>query len=434
MGNCCYLIACFLLLAQSVARPDWPEFRGPRGTGQASGPAGKKPTGLPLRWSETENVKWKTPIPHRGWSTPVVMGGQVWLTTATPDGHDFFALCVEADTGRVRFNQKLFHADTPEPLGNSVNCYASPSPVIEPGRVYVHFGSYGTACLDTATGQVLWERRDLACRHFRGPGSSPILFQDLLILTMDGVDLQYLVALDKKSGRTVWKTDRTTEWNDLGPNGRPIAEGDMRKAFSTPLVIEVNGKSQMISAGSKATYGYDPRSGRELWKVSVPGYSSSARPVFGHRLAFITSGFGQTELLALRVDGRGDVTDTHVAWRTNRGVPRMPSPLLADDLLFMVSDSGVVTCLEAVTGKEVWKQRLGGEFAASLLYADGRVYCFNQEGETTVLKAARTYEVLARNTLASGFMASPAASGQALFLRTKTHLYRIEGAGTVRGA
>ena len=252
MGNCCYLIACFLLLAQSVARPDWPEFRGPRGTGQASSPAGKKPTGLPLRWSETENVKWKTPIPHRGWSTPVVMGGQVWLTTATPDGHDFFALCVEADTGRVRFNQKLFHTDTPEPLGNSVNCYASPSPVIEPGRVYVHFGSYGTACLDTATGQVLWERRDLACRHFRGPGSSPILFQDLLILTMDGVDLQYLVALDKKSGRTVWKTDRTTEWNDLGPNGRPIAEGDMRKAFSTPLVIEVNGKSQMISAGSRS--------------------------------------------------------------------------------------------------------------------------------------------------------------------------------------
>ena len=220
-----------LLLFSAVSRgEDWPEFRGPFGNGHATADDAK-PAGLPLRWSETENVQWKTLIPDCGWSTPVVMGGQVWLTTATEDGHDFFVLCVDAESGQVRFEQKLFHADKPDPLGNNVNCYASPSPVIEPGRVYVSFGSYGTACLDTATQKTIWQRSDLPCRHYRGPGSSPILFEDLLILTMDGVDVQYLVALDKNTGRTVWKTDRTTAWNDLNADGKPKSEGDLRKAI-----------------------------------------------------------------------------------------------------------------------------------------------------------------------------------------------------------
>src|SRR5262249_13957246 len=204
-----------LCLALSLARADWPDYRGPWHDGHAAPPGETKPVGLPLHWGEDENVKWKTPIPYRGWSSPVVLGGQVWLTTATADGHDVFAVCVDADSGKVLFNEKLFHSDNPEPLGNPLNRYASPSPVIEPGRVYVHFGSYGTACLDTATAKVIWERHDLPCRHFRGPGSSPVLFKDLLILSLDGIDLQYLVALNKKTGETVWKTDRTAEWNDL---------------------------------------------------------------------------------------------------------------------------------------------------------------------------------------------------------------------------
>lgn len=419
-------VAALLLLAPASARADWPEFRGPRGNGLATAPGDARALGLPLRWSETENVKWKTPIPHRGWSTPVVLGGQVWLTTATLDGHDFFAISVDADSGQVRFNEKVFHADNPEPLGNGVNCYASPSPVTEPGRVYVHFGSYGTACLDTATGKVLWERRDLPCRHYRGPGSSPILFEDLLVLSMDGVDVQYLAALDKKSGRTVWKTDRTATWNDLDAQGRPMTEGDLRKAFCTPLVIDVGGEPQMISLGAKAGYAYDPRTGRELWKVRHTGHSSTLRPLFGHGLAFIATGHGLTQLWAVRVGGQGDVTDTHVAWKADRNVPRTSSPLLVGDLVFMVSDEGAVTCLEAATGALVWKDRIGGNYAASPVYADGRIYCCNQQGKTTVLKAARTFEVLATSTLESGLMASPAISGNALFLRTKTHLYRIE--------
>ena len=421
-----------LVLVQALwAQAQWPQFRGPWGNGLAAVP-GTEPLGLPLHWSEKENIRWKTPIPHRGWSTPVVMEGLLWLTTATVEGHDFFVFGVDADSGAIRFQEKLFHADQPEPLGNPLNCYASPSPVVEPGRVYVHFGSYGTAALDTKTGAVLWKRSDLPCRHYRGPGSSLVLFENLLILTMDGVDIQYLVALDKETGKTVWKTDRTAEWNDLDADGKPQTEGDLRKAYSTPLVVTVAGDpnpTQMLSVGAKALYGYDPASGRELWKIPTPAYSGAASPVYGGGIAYMITGFGRTELLAVRVGGRDDVTGTKspgVVWKTTSMVPQTPSPLLVDDLFFMVNDSGTVTCLDAASGRQVWRERLGGNFAASLLYADGHVYCFSREGVTTVFKAARTYEALATNVLDSGFMASPAVSGKALFLRTKECLYRIE--------
>jgi outer membrane protein assembly factor BamB len=419
------LVILMSLAQVSWAQAPWPQFRGPSGDGLATVP-GAKPLGLPIQWSEKENIRWKTPIPYRGWSTPVVMEGQVWLTTATVDGHDFFVVCVDADSGRIRFQEKLFHADHPEPLGNPLNCYASPSPVVEPGRVYVHFGSYGTAALDTKTGTALWKRSDLPCRHYRGPGSSLVLFKNLLILTMDGVDVQYLVALDKETGRTIWKTDRTAEWNDLDADGKPKDEGDLRKAYSTPLLVTVSRGTQMLSVGAKALYGYDPASGRELWKIATPAYSGAASPVFGQGIAYMITGFGRTELFAIRLKGRGDLADTDIVWKTGSLVPQTPSPVLVNDLLFMINDVGVLTCLEAASGKQVWRERLRGNFAASLLYADGHVYCFSREGVATVFRAARKYEVLATNVLDAGFMASPAVSGRTLFLRTKEALYRIE--------
>jgi len=422
-----YLLTFAVLIAPTMSsRGDWPEFRGPWGNGVASIHGSNIFTGIPLHWSETENVRWKTSIPHQGWSTPVVMNNQVWLTTATLEGHDFFVICVDAKSGVIHLNKKLFHVENPEPLGNPLNGYASPSPVIEAGRVYVHFGSYGTACLDTKTFDVLWKRDDLPCRHFRGPGSSLILYEDLLILTMDGVDVQYLVALDKKTGRTVWKTDRSAEWNDLDTDGKPRGEGDLRKAYSTPLIIDVDRNKQMISVGAKAVYSYDPSDGRELWKIHTKGFSGASRPVYGNGIAYMISGFGKTELIAIRVDGSGDVTDTKIVWKTGKNVPRTPSPLLINDLLFTVNDTGTVMCFEALAGKEVWNHRIPGDYAASLLYADGRIYSFNMDGKTTVFRAARKYEILATNTLDSGFMASAAVSGKALFLRTKTHFYRIE--------
>jgi outer membrane protein assembly factor BamB len=417
-----------LVIGGSAARADWPEFRGPWGDGHVSAPGGTKSIGLPLHWSETNNIKWKTEIPYRGLSTPVVMGGQVWLTTATEDGHDFFAICVDAETGQVRFNEKVFHSDDPESLGNgaSMNTYATPSPVIEPGRVYVHFGSFGTACLDTSTGKALWKRNDLRCRHYRGPSSSLISFENLLILTMDGADLQYHAALDKQTGKTVWKTDRSVAWNDENVPGQMAKDGDLRKAHSTPLIVTAAGKPQMLSAGAKAAYGYDPRTGRELWRVQYPDFSVAPRPLFDRGMAFIVTGFEKKELWAVKTDGQGDVTDTHVAWKLGTHVGKYASPILVDGLIYTAAEENYVTCVEAATGQVIWTERIGGRYAASPIYADGRLYFLSQQGTTTVVKPGRTFEVLATNRLANGFMASPAVAGKALFLRTKAHLYRIE--------
>ncbi|MDD5523287.1 MAG: PQQ-binding-like beta-propeller repeat protein [Kiritimatiellae bacterium] len=422
------LVIILMIVGWMNAYADWPEFRGPWGNGHVSAPGDTKTIGFPIRWSETENIKWKIEIPERGWSTPVVMGGQVWLTTATTNGHDYFVICVDAETGKILFNEKLFHCDNPEPLGNKVNCYATPSCTIEPGRVYVHFGSYGTACLDTSTAKVIWKRQDLPCRHYRGPASSLILFENLLILTMDGVDLQYLVALDKKTGETVWKTNRSVAWNDENFTDQMTRDGDRRKAHCTPLIVDVKGKLQMLTIGAKAAYGYDPRTGKELWRVQYNSWSAAPMPLYDPKsgLAFIITGLSNTELLAVRLDGQGDVTDTHVAWKCNKAVAKTASPILVDGLIYMASDDGMGSCIKAANGNLVWQERMGGKYAASPILADSRLYFFNQSGKTTILKPGRTYEVLATNNLDNGFMASPAASGKSLILRTKTHLYRIE--------
>lgn len=410
----------------ALVRADWPAFRGPLGNGLVPASSNETSASVPLHWSETQHVAWKTLIPHSGLSTPVVMAGKVWLTTATLEGHDSYVLCVDARTGEILLNKRLFHTDNPEPLGNKVNGYASPSPVAEAGRVYVSFGSYGTACLDTTTFEVLWSHKDLPCRHYRGPGSSPILYQDLLILTMDGVDQQYVAALNKVTGKTVWRTDRTVDYRDLDVTGHPAREGDFRKAYATPIIIEINHATQLISAGSKAVYGYDPLTGQELWTLAHEDYSSSASPLFGHGLAYVPTGFGKAELLAVRVNGQGELTEASIAWSYRKQMPRTPSPVLVKDLIYTLADNGTVTCLDAVTGTEVWSERLKGKYAASLLYGNGRIYCVDQEGLTTVLKAGRAFEILAENTLESGCMASPAVSDGALFLRTATHLYCIK--------
>jgi outer membrane protein assembly factor BamB len=417
----------------TMARADWPEFRGPFGNGHASASSGTEAADLPLTWSEKENIRWKTAIPHRGWSTPVIMDGQVWLTTATEDGHDYYAICVDAESGEIRHNKHLFHHDTPEPLGNNLNCYASPSPAIEPGRVYVHFGSFGTACLDTSSGEVLWKRDDLRCRHYRGPSSSVVLFENLAILTMDGADLQYVVALDKATGETVWKTDRDVVWNDENPTGEYAKyahfakDGDFRKAHSTPLVITAaDGREQLLSPGAKAAFAYDPRTGRELWRISYDDWSVAPRPLYVDGTAYLVTGLMHPEMWAVRTDGSGDVTDTHVTWRLKSRVPKTASPLLIDGLIYMVNDDGVANCVDAASSDVVWSKRLTGRFASSPIYAAGRIYFCDQDGQTTVIKPGREYEVLATNTLDNGCMASPAVDGKALFLRTRTHLYRIE--------
>lgn len=410
------------------ARADWPEFRGLTGDGHAAASSGNAKAGYPVHWSETTNVVWKTAIPHRGWSAPVVLGSQVWVTTATEDGRELFAVGLEAATGKVLFHVKVRQVDDPEPLGNgaSMNSYATPSAVIEPGRVYVHFGAAATACLDTSTGKVLWMREDLRCRHYRGPASSPVLFGGLLILTFDGADLQYHVALDTKTGATVWRTDRSVPWNDESVPGQMAKDGDLRKAHSTPLIVLREGVPLMLSAGAKAAYGYEPRTGAEQWRVQYPDWSGAPRPLFHGDTAYFVTGLVRKELWAVKAGGKGDITETGVLWKQKAGIGKYASPILVGDLLFTAAEESFLTCVDAKTGEVVWTERVGGKYAASPVEADGLLYFPGQDGTTLVVEPGRTLKVLARNTLDGGFMASPAASGKALYLRTRTHLYRVE--------
>jgi outer membrane protein assembly factor BamB len=398
----------------------WPQFLGPDGNGHSDA------LDLPLHWNERENVVWKTLIHDRGWSSPVILGSQIWLTTGTVDGRRLYALCLDRETGRVLKDLKLFDVAQPQ-YCHPFNSYASPTPVIEPGRIYVTFGSAGTACIDTRSFQVLWERRDIECNHFRGAGSSPILFQDLLIMNFDGSDHQFVVALDKRTGKTVWRTKRSIDFQDLDANGKPAAEGDYRKAFSTPHVATINGKPELISLGSRAAYGYNPLDGQELWRVEERGeYSASTRPTVGLGMVFFSTGFNSGELFAVRGGGQGVITDSHVAWKVKRGVSNKPSVLLVGDLLYMISDAGIASCVEARTGQVLWQERIGGEFSASPAYADGRIWLFSEEGKITVIAPGKTFQLLTENHLGDGFMASPAISGRSFFLRTRTHLYRVE--------
>ena len=428
---CATTLASALFSVTVLAGENWPQFRGPDGDGHSDAKS------LPLTWSEKENIKWKTPVHGRAWSSPVLWGSQVWLTTAAEDGTKLFAVCLERASGKILHDLKLFEVEKPQ-FAHKFNTYASPTPVVEEGRVYVTFGSPGTACLDTKTGRVLWERRDFVCNHFRGAGSSPIIFGDLLLMNFDGSDHQFMVALNKKNGKTVWRTERSVDYKDLGPDGKPQAEGDFRKAFATPHLAMFGGAPVLISSGAKAHYGYDPLTGADFWRVEErTSHSASSRPVAGQGMIFLATGWSTGELLAIRPGRKGEVLDANAApdkggrhlqvvWKSKRNVPRKPSLLLVDDLLFTIDDGGIASCLEAKTGTEVWRERVAGNYSASPIHAAGRIYFFSEEGKATVIAAGREFKVLAENRLDDGFMASPAVSGRALFLRTRTNLYRIE--------
>jgi outer membrane protein assembly factor BamB len=405
------LLAAACVAAGAVAADNWTQFRGPNGTGHSDA------KGLPVKWSETENVVWKTPIHDKGHSSPVVWGNQVWVTTARKDGTEFYAVCVDRDKGKVLHDVKVFAVEKPE-FCHEFNSYASPTPVIEEGRVYVHFGTYGTACLDTASGKKLWENRELHCDHFRGPGSSPVLHGDLLFVTFDGYDTQFVAALSKKTGEVVWKKDRDIEYN--------VKNGDFKKAFSTPSIITVKGKPQLVSPAAVATIAYDPKTGAELWKVYQGGMNVAQPPQYYDGRVILCTGDGGLKLLAVRPDGSGDVTKTHIDWKYAKAVPSRTAPLLIDDKLVMVNEQGILSCLTAKDGQPLWQERVKGAFSASPLYADGKLYLFSQDGESYVGEVGKAWKELSVNTLDDGCMATPAVAGKALFIRTRTHLYRIE--------
>jgi outer membrane protein assembly factor BamB/pimeloyl-ACP methyl ester carboxylesterase len=419
------------------AGDEWLKFRGPDGQGRALN--GR----IPATWSETENLLWKLPIPGKGWSSPVISGGVCWLTTAVTtdasparkeeilrgklasnplakemeiiDSVSLRAVSVDLESGRVLQEVELFHQLDPEPI-HSLNSYSSPTPVLQNGMLYCHFGNLGTACLDTRSGKIVWKAR-LPLGHSVGPGSSTVVHDNLLIIPCDGTDTQSVVALDVATGREVWRTKRPPLTRD---------EVEMHKAFSSPLVFNDGLRDQVVIPGAQWVVSYDPRDGQPLWQVRYgEGFSNVPAPVYANGVVYICTGYMTPELLAIRVDGEGDVTKTHVAWRINKQVPAMSSPIIFENRLYMVSDQGVVTCADAKTGDVLYQKRIAGNHSASPVVVDGKLLFLSRQGDVSVLRPGSTWEELAKNHLDGQLMACPAVWRDSLVIRSDSHLYRI---------
>ena len=439
MIRCCNCLVVALLALSvemtAICAEEWSQFRGPDGQGHTQA------TNLPTTWSETENVAWKTLIPGGGHSSPVLADGLVWLTSAidTPATEEeikkrlevntggqpvhvaasvsLHAIGVDQITGKIVHDVEVLVKKSPQWV-HALNTYASPTPVLEGGRLYCHFGAYGTGCIDTKSGQVLWQNQDLEVMHENGPGSSPVSWGDLIIFHCDGSDEQYIAALNKSDGTLAWKTDRSGEMN---------SNPQLKKAYGTPLVVEIDGRDQVVSPAADWLYSYDPATGKELWKVAYGelGFSIVPRPVAGHGMIFFSTSFMKAQILALRYADVGD-KQPYIAWRYAKQAPQKPSPLLVGEQIYIVGDKGgIATCLEAKTGEPHWQERLGGNYSASPLSADGKIYFCSHEGVTTVVAPGTEFKRLAKNQLDGSLMASPAAINGALFLRTDKALYRL---------
>jgi outer membrane protein assembly factor BamB len=407
-----FVLGFFLTLALTLTlrAADWFQFRGPDGQGHTDAK-------LATEWGPGKNVTWRKEIPGLGWSSPVVVAGKIYLTTAVPQNKGFSlrALRLDARTGAIEWDREVFKegADAPQP--HSKNSHASPTPVVEDDRVYVHFGHMGTACLKAADGSKVWTKQELKYDPVHGNGGSPVLVGKHLIFSIDGTDLQAVVALDKTTGAVVWKTSREN------------AKLPKTFSFSTPLVITVGGQQQLISAGSGVVMSLDPKTGKEFWRATYgTGYSVVPRPVYGNGLVYVCTGYDSPTLIAIKPDGTGDVTKTHVAFTVRRNVPLNPSPLVVGDALYLVSDSGILSCRDAKTGEERWTERVGKAYSSSPLYAGGLIYLLDEAGTTTVAKPGTSYDPVATNKLGEKAQASCAVDGTALFLRTGKALYRIE--------
>lgn len=399
-----------LMGSASASASDWTEFRGPTGQGHATA------ADLPLEWSATNNVQWKQPLPGLGWSSPVVSGGRIFLTTGLGEPNaapSLRALCLDAATGRILWDTEVFAAreTTAQPI-HAKNSPASPTPIVEGDRVFVHFGHHGTACLDRA-GKILWRNNQLGYDPVHGNGGSPILVGDRLVYSADGGRNPFVVALDKRTGEVAWKVARTIRANS-------------NFSFCTGLLIAVEGQPQVVIPGSGGVSALDPKDGREIWRVRYgQGYSVVPRPVFAHGLLFIGTGYNRADLLAIRAGGEGDVTDTHIAWRTTRGAPLTPSVVVVGDELYAVNDAGIASCWDARTGTVHWQERIEGNYSASPLAAGDRIYFQNETGTGTVLRAGRAFAKLATNRLDERTLASYAVVDRSLLIRTDQHLYRI---------
>ena len=413
MKGCILLLITVASCVVIEANEQWSQFRGHYGNGII------KSTSAPINWSENTNIDWKTPIHDRGWSSPVIWNDQIWMTTATKDGNKMYAICVNKLSGKIEHDIHVFDVKSPQAITNE-NTYASPTPVVEEGRVYVHFGTYGTACISTKDGQILWKRRDLNCDHEigAGPASSPFIYNNFLIFNVDGRDVQYVIALNKETGETAWKTNRSVDFSDVQVN--------QRKAYGTPFIIPRGNTNQMVSIGAKGVYSYDPENGKELWKAEHRGWSIAPRPVYGEGLVFTLIDRDRPEMWAINPNGSGDITETHVEWKETKRMPPRASPIIIKGLLFVVDRNGYISCIEAKTGKSIWQKRMKGRFSASPILANNLIYFFNEDTVCTIIKPTRELEIVAENQLSDDkLMATPAFDENSIYIRTEKNLTRI---------
>ena len=427
-------VLTFVLSGVSAAAEEtyWNQFRGPHADGTSEA------TGLPLKFSEgSPEILWKTEVKGRAWSSPVVWGNQIWVTNApeitNPEGatnEDSFskgakpletpirlsAVCLDLVTGKVIHDVTVSEVFEPQ-YTHPTNSYASPTPWVEEGRVYVHFGTYGTACIDTTTGKKIWENRELKCHHWRGPGSSPVVHDDLIFLTFDGFDKQFIAALNTNTGKLVWQRDRGVDYG--------TDNGDRKKAYSTPQIVDAGDRKVLVSPFAMATKAYVPETGEPVWTVFHGGMNAGSRPIFGNGLVYISAGSGAESLIAVDPKGTGNITESNIKWRAGRMVPKRPSQVLAGQHYFMMEDGGVCSCLDALTGEVLWANRVSGSYWSSPVYAGGHLYCCSQDGKVAVVKAGDEFELVHETMFDYGFTASPAVAGDSLILRSHSHIYRI---------
>jgi len=410
------LLALFQLGAGVVHAQNWPQFRGPNTQGHSA------ETNLPLKWSATENIAWKTALPGEGWSSPIVWGEHIFVTTATDGGVTCRVIALNRKTGKIIWNTEVFKQTIRRKEGR--NSYATPTPATDGKLVYVCFGDGSFAALDF-TGRVIWTNRDYPFYGQHGLGTGLLLHDGLLIMARDGSsdgedkkvgwqipwDKAYVVALDAKTGKQRWKA----------------ARGLSRISHGTPAIWKASdGRVQVISEAGDVLQGFDLKTGARLWTSEVIGEGKVPSIVLGDGLAFTAGGWGGKESIkAFRLGDAGELKESNLVWEQKKGMPKVPSMIYVKPYLFAITDGGVATCMNAATGELLWQQRVGGNFSASPVAAEGRIYFVGDNGETTVIKAGATFEVLAKNPLNESLQASPAIAQGQVFIRTERHLFAI---------
>jgi outer membrane protein assembly factor BamB len=405
--------SAFVLLVSTSQGADWSSFRGPSGDGISTA------INLPLKWSATENVDWKTPLKGQGWSSPVLRNDVLYITNAVAENaesaqtsYQLNTVAIDSKSGKILWTTNVFE----QPIGSarihSKNSHASPTPIVTATHVYVHFGHIGTACL-TITGDVVWKTLPSKYSPVHGNGGTPILHDGKLYFSVDGKVKTLVICLDAATGDTVWEFDRQSA-------------APRKFSFTTPAIIAVNGKYQLISPASDIVQAIDPQTGKLLWHVKYDGYSLIPKPVYHNGLLYVCTGYNTPWLYCIDPTGKGDVTESHVRWNIQRQIPHTPSIILNDGKVFMISDRGIGSCLNASTGETIWQERIGGNYSASPILNKGNIYFTSEQGDTTIVKASEQFEVVGKNSLGQATLASFAVAEGVIFIRTDSHLYRIE--------